>query len=172
MAYSEPSPSQKQLLGKHKNLIIVASVIIIALVILIAPIIPTQYSVTKTRTRNLRYSSHLYSKTEFGNIVIPYCVNVTNTDSVGGKFSVTMNKWLNNPFDESQKLDATFSQSLFINAGATQIFYVPSNWNWHILPSIDSFTYYVSAPSIQESYNAKETEYKSILNLIESSLRT
>jgi len=163
MARSEPLPNQKHFSKKQKNLIIVASVVVIAVVILIAPIIPTQHTVTKTRNRNLRYSSEVY-----GIYNVPKIVNVTNTDSIGGSFSVTMNKWYRNPVSMQLELEDRSSQSLFINAGATRTFYLPSDWL--IIEPMYSFTYSVSAPSTQESYQETQTEYKSILNLIESLL--
>lgn len=165
---TQPSPPSGNDLKKHKNLVIVSLAIIVAILILVSPIVPIQYTVTKTRTRNLRYSSGVY-----GIYNIPKIVNVTNQDSIGGSFSVTMNEWLNNPAyplsGPERTLESTSSQSLYINAGATRTFNLPDDWI--ILSPIYSFTYSVSAPSKQETYNVTETEYKSILNLIVESLR-
>lgn len=155
MTAIESLPNQKHLSQKHKNLIVLASGVIIVIVLLIAPIIPTQHTVTKTRTRNLLYSSQLFDKRY---------VNVTNWDSIGGNFSVTMNYWVISPMTgERVSLVNTSTQSLFINAGASQAFYVPNNWHIYVLDH--SIDYSVSA-STQESYQGTQTEYKSTLDLI------
>jgi uncharacterized membrane protein len=166
MARSEPLPNQKRSI-KHKKLIIVASVAILALVVLFAPIIPTQHAVTKTRTRKIHYTSEVYGQTI--GYFIPKYVEVKNTDTVGGTFSITMNKWYNPPLGQRQ-LEDTSTQSSSIAAKTTHAFYLPDNWI--ILPAMYSFTYSVTAPSTQETYQATETEYKSLLNLIENALRT
>lgn len=164
MAYSEPAPSQKYF-SKYKNLIIVASAVIIALVILVAPIIPIQHSVTKTRTRNLRYSSAVY-----GIYLIPKIINVTNTDTVGGSFTVTMKEWSNSIVNlkQVQHLEDTYTQSSYINAGETRTFNLPDDWL--VMEPMSSLTYSVSPPSTQQAYNETQTEYKSMLNLLESLL--
>lgn len=169
--------SEKKLLNKnyfpkkHRNLMIASLVLIVAVVILIAPIIPTQHTVTKTRTRSLRYSSELYYHSAVGSYsgYAPF-VNVTNKDSVGGSFSVTIKYWNDLPqlLDKPSELVDTFSKSMLINAGATQQFSAPSSWI--VMSGMYSCTYSVSAPSTQETYNATQTEYKSLLNLIESRL--
>lgn len=163
MAHPESLPNQKHFSKKHKNLIIVSCAIVIAVVVLISPIIPTQHTVTKTRTRNLRYSSKVYGQSI--GLFVPKLVNVTNLDSIGGSFSVTMNMWYNPPLGQPQLKD-TSTQSSSIPARATHAFYLPSNWI--ILEPMNSFTYSVSAPTTQESYQETQTEHKSILNLIAS----
>lgn len=158
----QPLPIERNYLKRYKKPILVSLAIIIVVIVLVSPIVPIQYTVTKTRTRDLRYSSEVY-----GTYNIPKFVNVTNTDSIGGGFSVTMNMWLNNPLGQSQLQD-TSTQYSFIRAGATQAFYLPSDW---FIFGLYSLTYSVSAPSTQETYDVTQTEYKSILNLIAESLR-
>ena len=156
-------PLESSYLKKYKKLILVSVVIITLIVILVAPVIPIKYTATQTRTRNLRYSSKVY-----GLYNIPKIVNVTNTDSIGGSFSVTMKKWYQPPSPlQSKELEDTFTQSLFINAHSTRTFDIPEDWL--IYPPMYSFTHSVSAPTTQELYNVTKTEYKSILDLIGSS---
>jgi len=168
----EPLPIGKSYLEKYKKTVLISLAIIIVVIVLVSPIIPIQYTVTKTRTRNLQYNSQLYDKIVAGMDVGPWFVNVTNKDSIGGSFSVTMNYWMNNPnpFSGPSHLnEETFSQSLMINPMGTQTFYVPSSW--FVYKPIWSFAYSVSAPTTQENYNVTKTEYKSILNLIVESLK-
>jgi len=161
MSQQPPPPIGKSYLTKYKKPILISFTIIIAVIILVSPIVPIQYTVTKTRTRNLKYTSKAY-----GVYNVPKFVNVTNTDSISGSFSVTMNKWYNTPLGQRQ-LEDTSTQSSFISARTTHTFYLPSDWI--IIVPMYSFTYSVSAPSTQETYNVTQTEYKSILNLIEGS---
>lgn len=163
MSQQPPPPIGKSYLKKYKKPILISFAIIIAVIILVSPIVPVQYTVTKTRTRHLRYSSKVY-----GIYNVPKYVNVTNKDTIGGSFSVTMKMWFNNPLGQSQ-LEDTSTQSSFISAGATHTFYLPDDWI--IIQPMYSFTYPVSAPSTQENYNVTKTEYKSILNLIVESLK-
>lgn len=160
----QSAPLEKSHLQKYKKPILLSVVIIIVVIVLVSPIIPIQYTVAKTRTRNLRYDSEVYgiSSTFF----IPKLVNITNQDSIGGSFSVTMKKWSNGFTNgqPTQHLDDTFSQSLYINAGDTEAFHLPNDW--FIMSPLSSFTYSVSVPSTQENYNITQTEYKSILSLI------
>ena len=158
-----PPPIGKSYLKKYKKPILISLAIIIVVIILVSPIVPIQYTVTKIRTRNLRYSSKVY-----GIYNVAEFVNVTNKDSIGGSFSVTMKKWYNNPLGQSQ-LEDTSTQSSFISAGATHTFYLPDDWI--IIGLMYSFTYSVSAPTKQENYNVTKTEYKSIFNLIAESLK-
>jgi len=161
MSQQPPSPIGKSYLKKYKKPILISLAIIIAVIILVSPIVPIQYTVTKTRTRNLKYTSKAY-----GVYNVPKFVNVTNKDSIGGSFSVTMKMWYNPPLGQPE-LEDTSTQSSFISAGATHTFYLPSDWI--IIEPMYSLTYSVSAPSTQESYQEIQTEYKSILNLIEGS---
>jgi hypothetical protein len=160
--------STRHLSKVQKRLIILILGIVITITILIAPIIPTQHTVTKTMTRNLWFSSQEYG-TNFG-LYVPKIVNVTNTDSIGGTFTVTMKMWENDIVAGVVKprLIDTSTQSSFISAGATHTFNLPSNWL--IIEPMNSFTYSVSAPGRQVSYQETQTEYESILNLIENSL--
>jgi len=136
-------------------------------VILFVPFIPVQYTTAKTRTVNLQYHAEVYGINV--GLWIPKIVNVTNKDSIGGTFSITMKMWRNNPLGQPRLLD-TSTDSSFINAGDTHTFPLPDDW---IINPVyfDSLTYSVSAPSKQENYNVTNTEYKSILNLIAESLR-
>ena len=163
-----PAPVGKSYFQKYKKPIIASLAAIVIVILLVSPIIPIQYPVTRTRTRNLLYSAQLYDKIFLGNDLGPYFVNVTNTDSIGGDFSITMNKWLYNPAypisGPERTLQSTSSQSSYIDARTTHIFYIPSDW--YIFAPMYSITYSVSAPSIQENYNVTQTEYKSIISLI------
>lgn len=159
----EPTRIGKSYFEKHKKPIVISIAIISVVIVLVIPIIPIQYTVTQTRTRNLLYSSNVY-----GIYNVPKFANVTNKDSIGGSFSVTMKKWYNNPLGQSQ-LEDTSTQSSFISAGATHTFYLPDDWI--IIAPMYSFTYSVSAPTKQENYNVTKTEYKSIFNLIAESLK-
>jgi hypothetical protein len=163
----ESEKEQKQIsksyFEKHKKPILISVAIISVVIVLVIPIIPIRYTVTETRTRPLQYTSQVY-----GIYNVPKFVNVTNTDSIGGTFSITMNKWYNTPLGQ-QQLEDTSTQSSFISAGATHSFYLPEDWI--VISPMYSFTYSVSAPSKQENYNVTKTEYKSILNLIVESLK-
>jgi len=159
----EQPPIGKSYFKKYKKTVLISLAIISVVIVLVSPIVPIQYTVTQTRTRNLRYSSKVY-----GIYNVPKFVNVTNKDSIGGSFSVTMNNWYNTPLGDRQ-LEDTSTQSSFISAGTTHTFYLPSDWI--IIAPMYSFTYSVSAPSTQENYNVTKTEYKSILNLIAESLK-
>ncbi len=165
---SQQSPlSERSYLEKYRKPILVSLAIIFVVIVLVIPIIPIQYTVTETRTRNLRYSSQLYHKVVAGmDIGGPYFVNVTNTDSIGGSFSVTMKYWSATIINgqAGKQLEDTYTQSSFINAKTTQSFSAPENW--FVFEPIYSFSYSVSAPSIQQAYNVTKTEYRSILNLV------
>jgi len=165
-------PRKKSFSKKYKNLAIISLAIVILVVILVSPIIPIQSTVTKTRTRNLRYSNSevFINYVPIGNYVP--CINVTNQDSVGGDFSVTISYWDSTPeiVGKQPNLLETFSKSIFINAGATQQFSPSNVGNWGFQIFCFYYTYSVSAPNKQESYQENQTEYKSILSLIESLL--
>ena len=146
----------------QKKIILVIISFAISLLVLVSPIIPIQSTVTKTRTRNLKYTSNVY-----GVYNIPKFVKVTNSDSIGGCFSVIMKKWYNPPLGQRQ-LEDTHTQSSSISAGTTHDFYLPDDWS---IMAMYSFTYSVSAPTTQETYKTTQTEYNSILNLILFNLR-
>jgi hypothetical protein len=158
MQLSDQSPSSKSYFERYRTIILISVVIIVVLGALFIPYIPITKK--KTRTVTLQYNSQLYNNSPYQSYV-----NVTNEDSIGGNFSVTMNYWYT-PLTGQEQLENTSSQSLFIKAGDTQTFYVPSGW---IDFDFSLITYSVSAPTKQENYNATNTEYKSILDLIRGS---
>ncbi len=168
---SQETPSlspERTYLKKYQKPILAAVVMIIAVIVLVSPIIPIKYTVTQTRTRNVRYNQVLYDKIVFGNDVGPYFVEVTNQDSIDGSFQVTMNWWRNtNPLSQSRVLEDKFSKSLLIKAGAKERFYLPDDWA--VVEPMYSLTYSVSAPTTQEAYNVTKTKYKSLLDLIRGS---
>jgi hypothetical protein len=73
-----PPPSQESFSKKHRSLLLASLTIIIFVVILVIPVVPIQYTVTQTRTRNLRYNSGMYVHTVAGIDTYPPFVNVTN----------------------------------------------------------------------------------------------
>jgi len=158
----EPEGKQTKLaraiFEKHKKPIIILVTLIFVAIMLVIPIIPIQCTILKTRTVNLNYESGVY-----GVYNIPKFVNVTNKDSIGGTFSITMQKWYVNPIGQKQ-LEDTVTQSAFIPAGATHTFYLPEDWL--IVPPTYSFTYSINPPTKQETYNVTKIEYKSVLDLI------
>jgi hypothetical protein len=164
MSEIEP-PNRDGFSKKHRNLLLASVAIIIFIVILVIPVVPVEYTVTETRTRNLLYDSEVYYLSH-----APKFVNVTNQDSVGGSFSVTMNDYSNGFLNgqPTQSLEDTFSQSLYIKAGEARTFNLPENWvlvsPWY------SFNYSVIPPSTQENYNETQTKYESVITLIEKSL--
>lgn len=107
---------------KYKKTVLISLAIIIVVIVLVSPIVPIQSTVTKTRTHNLKYTSKAY-----GVYNVRKFVNVTNKDSIGGSYSVTMKMWYNPPLGQPE-LEDTSTQSSFISAGATQTFYLPSDW--------------------------------------------
>jgi hypothetical protein len=161
-------PPSKTYYEKHKSFILALFsiiMVVIILIILFVPFIPIQYTVTKTRTVNLQYSSEEWGNNIMGNF-IPTSVNVTNKDTMGGAFSVTMKYWENNPLSGQSTLLDSSTQSAFISSGATYGFPVPSSWDVMTYMNAFSLTYSVSAPTKQENYNLTNTEYKSIIDLI------
>ena len=155
-------PQAVEYFHKRKKLIMILIVIVAIAIVLVIPVIPITYSITKTRTVNLKYGSEVY-----GIYNIPKFVNVTNKDSIGGTFSITMKKWYINPIGQKQ-LENTVTQSAFISAGATHRFNLPEDW---IIAPPYSFTYSVTPPTKQEKYNETRIEYKSIFELIMNSLK-
>ena len=171
----QPLPIQRSYLEKYKKPILVSLAIIIVIVILVSPLVPIQDTVLKTTARNLLYSC---SKM-FTSFVSPWyyypSVNVTNNDSVGGNFTVTIGTWSYDwsrayetaPNPPPKKLVNTCAKFIFISAGETKTV-LSSNEG---LTNIGDYGYIISAPSVQESHYENQTEYKSILNLIIESLR-
>jgi hypothetical protein len=72
---------------KHWQFTIVLTVLVVTatVIILFAPIFPVETTITQTRTRPLQYSAQDYNI-----LMFPRFVDVTNNDSVGGVFSVTL----------------------------------------------------------------------------------
>jgi len=174
MALSEAPPSiQEGFLKKHRNLLFTSLaliIVVIVVIVLISPVIASQYTITETRTRNLQYDSGMYFNTNsLGVELYPPYVNVTNQDSIGGVFSVTINYNYNSWNGPELYENDTWSQSTFINAGTTQMFSPPQGWGFLNILSW-SYNYSVSAPTTQENYNVTQTKYESILTLIENSL--
>jgi hypothetical protein len=87
-------PPNRSYFQKYKSFILASFAIIIVIIILFVPFVPEQHTVPKTRTVKLQYGSQLYDKIVAGMDVGPWFVNVTNEDSIGGSFSVTMNYWV------------------------------------------------------------------------------
>jgi len=117
VAQTQSLPTQKRSSIKHKKPIIAVSAAIIAIVVLFAPITPTQNTVTKTRTSNLHYTSQVYALYN-----VPKYVAVTNTDTVGGTFTVRMEWWETSIIrgQSVNNLKDTYTQSLTISAKATK----------------------------------------------------
>ena len=138
--------------------------VIVILPVLFAPIIPVEVTTTETRTRKLL--SYYKTQSIDDDSSFPDYVNITNYDTVGGTYTVTMNKssvppdysgppfggpYYFNPFED------TTTQSMFIGSRNSGIFYAPDNWSY--------FTYEVTIPTKQEHYNVTKTEYRSIITL-------
>lgn len=131
------------------------------LIILSAPTIPVEYTVTQTRTRPLRYKVQYHNETG-----VPLYVNVTNTDSVGGVFSVTMELSEGKPVIggvEFERREET-TVYLFIDAGDSAKFESPEEWM--PLESRYAFFYTVTPPITQENCNVTKIEYKSLISTI------
>ncbi len=71
---------------------LILTILLITTIILFAPIIPAKSIETHTRTRPLQYNAQCHNQSD-----VPIFVNVTNTDSVGGVFSVTLELWEGKP---------------------------------------------------------------------------
>jgi len=148
---------------KHWQFIVVLIIlaIVATVIILFAPIFPVESIETKTRTRPLQYSAQDYNYSN-----VPRFVNVTNTDSVGGVFSVTLElsegKGVVGGVEFTTKETKTLSR--FIDAGATEKFSSPNEW--FLIQWKYTFFYKVTAPEIQENYNVTKTEHKSLISII------
>jgi len=148
---------------KHWQFTVVLIVLVgmATVIVLFAPIIPVETTITQTRTRPLQYSAQDYNLSN-----IPRFVNVTNTDSVGGVFSVTLElsegKGVVGGVEFTTK--ETETSSVFIDAGATEKFTSPEEWV--PLESMYTFFYRVTAPEIQENYNVTKTDHKSLISII------
>jgi hypothetical protein len=158
-------------LSRARALAIVSLALLIALVIIGLTHVPVDNSVEQTRVVNFLYNAQLYDRVVLGNDVGPSLVNVTNRDSTGGYFSVTMNWWYDYPNlldTQKQKLQNTSSETSFISAGTTKTFYVPTSWYFTI--GMYSFTYSVSVPTKLDSYNVTQTKYESVFTLLSPAL--
>ena len=151
-----------------KKALISVLIVGVLLLALASPIIPTQYKILRTRNRDLRYDSQVIK-----GYAPPYgsysrIVNVTNTDSIGGNFSITMETVYTTIDEPDAYIAATSNQSAFISAGSTYSFYLPSDWvvfdNPPATQAAYYFTYSINA-TIIEAYNLTKTEYRSILAL-------
>ncbi len=147
--------------GRHFTVLLVVGAVILTIVIFSVPVIPVQYTVTQTRTRTLHYTAQHYNQSNPRSFV-----NVTNTDSVGGIFSVTLSLAGGKPVPHGVEFGTIESTtlSLFIDAGATGKFDSPEEWI--ILESMYAFFYTVTAPTIHENYNVTKTEYHSVISMI------
>ena len=153
--------SERSYFKEYRKSILVSIAVVCLVIVLVIPIVPIGKTVAKTRTRYLQYTSEVY-----GLFNVPKSVNVTNTDSIGGTFSITMNMWSNVIIRGivTPRLIDTSTQSSFISARTTYTFHLPDNW--FIMDPIYSFVYSVSPPSTQVIYNETQTEWKSILSLL------
>jgi hypothetical protein len=139
-------------LDKKIIAVLLTPILVFALLILLfTPIIPVQVTTTETRTIKLLS----YYKVQHADNDSDY-VNVTNFDTVGGTYTVIINK----TSYERRTVEDTTEQSMFIAARNSGIFIVPQSWSY--------FTYEVTVPTKQESYNVTSTELKSIINIIEN----
>jgi hypothetical protein len=147
---------------ERRSVVLIAfGLVIVAIVIIFAPIIPVESTLPQTRTRPLHYNAQYYNQSS-----IPIFVNVTNTDSVGGIFSVTLFLMEGKPAVGGVEFETkeTTTQSLFIDSGATEKFSSPEEWT--TIQSMYTFSYTVKTPSTQENYNVTKTEYKSLISII------
>lgn len=148
---------------KGKQLaVMLTAMIALSIVALTVPVVPVQNTTAKTRSRPLQYIAQQYGN-QFG---VPIFVNVTNTDTVGGVFSVRLELAEPKPVVGGVEFEGkeTKTQSLFIDAGATGRFSIPEEWAAFV--SRYTLFYFVTPPTIQESYNVTTTEYKSVLSMI------
>ena len=132
--------------------LLIVIIVIVLLPVLFAPIIPVQVTKIETRTRKLL--SYYKTQSADGD---PSYVNVTNYDTVGGTYTVTMQESGFPPY-YAETFEDTTTQSMFIAAGDSEIFNAPESWQY--------FTYEVTIPTKQENYTVTETEYRSIIALI------
>ena len=148
---------------KHWQFTIILTVLVAMAMVLLffAPIFPVEIIITQTRTIPLQYSAQDYNLSD-----VPRFVNVTNTDSVGGVFSVRL--WMSEGkavvggVEFTTKVETTLSR--FIDAGATEKFSSPEEWVPFEL--MYAFFYTVTAPEIQVDYNVTKTEYESLISII------
>lgn len=164
--------SPKNYFKKYKEIIIITTIVIIAITLiftLLAPIIPVQVIKTEIRTRNLQFNSEVHDALFGNDLYYPSYVSVTNLDSEGGTFLVTMNKTLvglNQYWQPYTTVENTTTESMYIAPATTDNFNVPESWGYlNITSSSRELTYSVSAPTIQENYSVVIIEHKSIIDL-------
>ena len=134
-------------------------------VLLLYPVVPVQRTVLVSRTLQYSHSDvftkYALSVAQAWSYDIPWtCVNVTNHDSEGGTFTVTIDYW--NQLEAAlgkQVLYKEFKDSCYIGQGETKTL------------SFNTGTIYgcvctstVSAPVVQ-AYES-QTEYESVLNYL------
>jgi hypothetical protein len=130
--------------------LLIVIIVIVILPVLFAPIIPVQVTTTETKTVKLLS----YYKVQHADNGSDY-VNVTNFDTVGGTYTVTIQK-APGPFSHETFEDTT-TQSIFIASRNSGIFYAPDSWTY--------FTHEVTIPTKEENYTVTKTEYRSIIAL-------
>ena len=130
--------------------LLIVVLVIVILPVLFAPIIPVQVTTTETKTVKLLS----YYKVQHADNGSDY-VNVTNFDTAGGTYTVTIQK-APGPFSHETFEDTT-TQSMFIASRNSGIFYAPDSWSY--------FTYEVTIPTKEENYTVTKTEYRSIIAL-------
>ena len=137
-----------------KNVIAVLLIVVTVVVmlsVLFAPIIPVQVTTTETRSWKLLSYYKRQSIDDYS-----YYVNVTNYDSVGGTYTVTLQR-TSGPWEDYETFEDT-TQSMFIAPRRSGIFYAPDGWRY--------FTIEVTIPTKEENYTVTKTEYRSIISLI------
>jgi len=148
---------------KHWQFTVVLTVLVAmaTVMLLSAPIFPVETIILQTRTIPLQYTAQDYKQTN-----VPRFVNVTNTASVGGVFSVTLElsegRGVVGGVEFTTKETTTVSR--FIDAGATEKFKSPEEWV--VLESKYTFFYRVKPPEIQQNYSITKPEHKSLISII------
>ena len=150
---------------KRKNVVIaciILSFVVIATVALLYPMIPVQRAVLVSRTLQCSYSDVFNPPSSVPGIINldTTCVNVTNGDSEGGTFTVTIDYWnQGEAFFGKLDLFEEFTKSCFVGQGETKTFSFDTGMIYGCV-----YTYAVSAPTIQ-AYES-QTEYESVLNYL------
>lgn len=145
----------------RKTIFILVTTFLILLIIIL-PLIRVESTELMTRTKNLKFHSDVFGVVSS----MPKIVNVTNSDSVDGVFSITMQKWYNAITVKGivPELEETYTDSSLIKAGTTHSFFIPDDWL--IFYPMNDFKYKVTPPTKQESYEEIVTNYKSLLEVI------
>lgn len=154
---------------KRKNVVIACitlSFVVIATVALLYPMVPVQRAVLVSRTLQCSYSDVFTKIAPNGNYGINSydiqwtCVNVTNRDSEGGTFTVTIDYWnqLEAAFGK-YVLYKEFTKSCFIGQGETETFSFDTGMIFGCVCTCG-----ISAPVVQAYEN--QTEYESVLNYL------